>query len=164
MISERKCWFMFDLHHDVFGERLFGFDVRRVFLYHCYSGDKICSDAWSENVRTCFTFISSVDKRKTCHVVSLQYLTRILPETVICSSHPINHTAWRCCLPQTISNLKTWRPWLLFTGPVNIQDKFIPHIRARDGCNVIIFEASTSVCLGLTNHAQNVSYSAPIYL
>jgi len=88
-----------------------------------------------------------VDKRKTFHVVLLQHLTRILPETVICCSHPINHTAWHCYLPQTISNLNTWRPWLLFTGPVNIHDEFIPRITARDCCNVLLFEASTSLCL-----------------
>jgi len=79
-------------------------------------------------------------------VVLLQHLTRILPETVICSSHPISQTAWHCCLTHTISNLKTWRPCLLFAVSVNIHDEFIPRITARDCCDVILFEASTSVC------------------
>ena len=75
-----------------------------------------------------------------------QHLTRILLKTVICCSHPISHKAWHCYLSQTISNINTWRPWLLFTGPVNIHDVFIPRITARDCCNVILFEASTSLC------------------
>jgi hypothetical protein len=58
-----------------------------------------------------------------------------------------NHTAWHCCLPQTISNLKTWRPWLLFTGQLNINYEFIPRITGRNCYNVILFEVSTSECL-----------------
>jgi hypothetical protein len=141
MISEPKCWFIFDLHQNAFGERLFGLDVMRVFYIIVIHGMKFV------RMLEAITFgNSTVDKRTTFHVVLLQHLTRILPETVTCSSHPIIHTARHCWMPQTISNLKTRRPWLLFTGPVNIHDEFIPRITTRDCCNVILFEASTSVC------------------
>ena len=57
-------------------------------LFHCYSCDQIFSDAWREIVKTCYTFISSADKKATYHVVLLHHLSRTLSETAICSSHP----------------------------------------------------------------------------
>jgi hypothetical protein len=56
----------------------------------------------------------------------------------------LRHSRHDVTLPQTFSNFTTWRPWLLCTRPVNINDRFLPRITATRCSNMFFSDVSYS--------------------